>query len=78
VVATSLFLPVEIYELSRDITALKVVAFVINVALVAYLVLAKHLFGVRGGAAAYTAHRHGESLLQTEQAAVVVETSPPS
>ena len=33
-------------------TAFKVLAFVINVAVVVYLLLAKRLFGLRGGAAA--------------------------
>jgi uncharacterized membrane protein (DUF2068 family) len=43
------FLPLEIYELTKDVTWLKVVAFVINLALVAYLIVSKRLFGVRGG-----------------------------
>lgn len=70
VVATASFLPIEIYELSKDVTVLKVVAFLINIALVIYLVLAKHLFGARGGRAAYDAHRQSESLLEVEGAAV--------
>jgi uncharacterized membrane protein (DUF2068 family) len=50
-VTTSL-LPLEIYEILTRTTVLKVVAFVINVAVVVYLLLAKRLFGIRGGAAA--------------------------
>jgi uncharacterized membrane protein (DUF2068 family) len=50
-VTTSL-LPLEIYEIATRTTALKVIAFVINVAVVAYLLYAKRLFGLRGGAAA--------------------------
>jgi uncharacterized membrane protein (DUF2068 family) len=50
-VTTSL-LPLEIYEILTRTTVLKVLAFVINVAVVVYLLLAKRLFGLRGGAAA--------------------------
>lgn len=51
-VVTASLLPVEVYELSHHATPFKVVAFVLNVAVVAYLLWAKRLFGVRGGAAA--------------------------
>jgi uncharacterized membrane protein (DUF2068 family) len=50
-VTTSL-LPIEIYEIATRTTVLKVIAFVVNVAVVAYLLFAKRLFGLRGGAAA--------------------------
>src|SRR3954454_19293709 len=40
-VGTSVFLPLEIYELTREITWLKVVAFAVNLALVIYLVWRK-------------------------------------
>jgi uncharacterized membrane protein (DUF2068 family) len=69
VVGTSLFLPLEIYELSKEVTYVKVGAFVINLALVAYLVLSKRLFGVRGGREEFERRRHGESLLEVEAAA---------
>jgi uncharacterized membrane protein (DUF2068 family) len=48
-VATSVLLPFEIWELTISVTALKTIAFVINVAVVAYLLYAKRLFGLRGG-----------------------------
>jgi uncharacterized membrane protein (DUF2068 family) len=51
-VATCVFLPYEIYELSRSVTALKLVAFAVNIAIAAYLLWAKRLFGLRGGAKA--------------------------
>ena len=54
---TASLLPVEIYELSHHVSPLKVVAFVINVAVVAYLLFAKRLFGLRGGVAAEEAVR---------------------
>src|SRR6201997_4460798 len=45
VVPPSLFLPLEVHELSKGITITRAVAFVINVAAVVYLLLAKRLFG---------------------------------
>jgi len=56
-IATSLFLPLEVIEMVHHFTAFKVVAFVINVAVVVYLLFAKRLFGLRGGAAADEALR---------------------
>jgi uncharacterized membrane protein (DUF2068 family) len=56
VVTTSL-LPLEIYELTNRLSPFKIVAFVINVAVVVYLLYAKRLFGIRGGAAAEEAIR---------------------
>jgi uncharacterized membrane protein (DUF2068 family) len=56
-VATALFLPLEVYEMAHHLTPFKVVAFVINVAVVLYLLVAKRLFGIRGGAAAEEAQR---------------------
>ena len=69
VVATSLFLPLEIYEIVEKITVLRVAAFAINIFLVAYLVWTKRLFGARGGAAAHHAALHSVSLLEVERAA---------
>jgi uncharacterized membrane protein (DUF2068 family) len=68
-VGTSVFLPLEIYELTKDVTYVKVTAFVINLALIAYLILTKRLFGVRGGRAAFERKRHGQSLLEVEASA---------
>ncbi|MFL5843707.1 MAG: DUF2127 domain-containing protein [Solirubrobacteraceae bacterium] len=56
-IVTGSFLPIEIYELTHRVTVFKVLAFVINVAVVAYLLWAKRLFGLRGGAAAEEAAR---------------------
>ncbi len=69
VVATSLFLPLEVYELIERVTITRIVALVLNVAAVIYLLLSKRLFGLRGGTAAYEAERHSESLLEVEAAA---------
>ena len=51
-IATTLLLPLEIYELTESIKPLKVSALIINLAVVVYLIYAKRLFGVRGGLAA--------------------------
>jgi uncharacterized membrane protein (DUF2068 family) len=51
-VATIVFLPYELYELSRSVTVLKVIALIVNLAIAIYLLVAKRLFGIRGGAAA--------------------------
>ena len=42
-------MPLEIVELTHSITVTKVVALVLNLAIVVWLIVAKHLFGVRGG-----------------------------
>jgi uncharacterized membrane protein (DUF2068 family) len=52
---TASLLPFEVYEIAHRASPLKIVAFVINVAVVVYLLLAKRLFGIRGGAAAANA-----------------------
>ena len=49
VVATAAFLPLEIYEIVEKVSLLKVGALVVNLAILAYLVWTKRLFGVRGG-----------------------------
>ena len=51
-IVTASLLPVEVYELANRLSPLKILAFVINVAVVAYLLYAKRLFGLRGGARA--------------------------
>jgi uncharacterized membrane protein (DUF2068 family) len=47
--ATTLLLPLEVYEIIHKGTALKVIGFLINLAVVVYLLFAKRLFGLRGG-----------------------------
>lgn len=69
VVATSLGLPIEIYELTEKVTSFRIGALVINIAAVIYLLVTKRLFGIRGGHAAYEAARHESSLLEVEAAA---------
>ncbi len=69
VVATAVFLPLEVHELLKQVTATRAVAFVINVAVVVYLLVAKRLFGIRGGKSAYERELSSQSLLEVEEAA---------
>ncbi len=56
-VATTVLLIPEIYELTGRVTVFKILALVINLAVIAYLLFAKRLFGLRGGGAAEEAAR---------------------
>ena len=69
-VATSIFLPYEVYDLTVKVTWLRVTAFVINLLLVVYLVWTRRLFGVRGGKKAYEAKQRSESVIEEEQTAL--------
>ena len=51
-VATAGFLPFEIHELIKRVTWVRIAALVVNVAILAWLVWKKRLFGLRGGARA--------------------------
>ncbi|TWS25928.1 DUF2127 domain-containing protein [Tsukamurella sputi] len=68
VIATSAFLPLEIYEITEKVTVLRAGALVINIAAVVWLVWSKRLFGVNGGAKAYRAERESESVLTVRRA----------
>ena len=60
-IATAVFLPVEIYELAHTLSPLKLITFFLNLAVVLYLLLAKRLFGLRGGATAERAERERDA-----------------
>jgi uncharacterized membrane protein (DUF2068 family) len=70
VLATAGFLPLEIHELVNRVTIVRVGALIVNVALIVWLVWAKHLFGLRGGSASL--HAAGE----IDWEAVLVAPSP--
>jgi len=53
--ATAILLPLEVYELTTKLSIFKIVIFILNLAIVIYLVFAKRLFGLRGGG---NAERH--------------------
>jgi uncharacterized membrane protein (DUF2068 family) len=69
-VATSLGLPLEIYDLTRKVSVTALVLFALNLVLVLYLVITKRLFGVRGGKAAYDARLRSESVVEAAQKSV--------
>jgi hypothetical protein len=60
-IATTVLLPLEVYEIVHKQTALKIIGFIINLAVVVWLIYAKRLFGVRGGGAADARERHLDS-----------------
>ncbi|HET6878009.1 MAG TPA: DUF2127 domain-containing protein [Jatrophihabitans sp.] len=74
VVGTTLFIPLEIYEIIEKPTWLKVVILIINLVAVLYLLLSKRLFGLRGGHRAYEESLHEVSLLEVEESAGVPNT----
>jgi uncharacterized membrane protein (DUF2068 family) len=59
--ATAALVPLELYELTRRVSPFKVVAIIVNVAILVYLLLAKRLFGLRGGAAAERGERERDT-----------------
>jgi len=72
VVATAAFLPLEVYELTEKVSYLKVGTLLLNLLAVLYILFAKRLFGLRGGAAAFAAERQSSSLLELETSAARV------
>lgn len=60
-VVTVSLLPLEVYELSQRFSVLKIITLIINVAVVVYLLYAKRLFGLRGGARAEEAQRNADA-----------------
>jgi len=60
-IETGILVPFEIYELTTTISALKVLTLIINLAVVAYLLVAKRLFGLRGGGGVERREREADS-----------------
>ena len=73
-IVTTLLIPLEIYELTATVSWFKVVALIVNLAIVVYLLIAKRLFGIRGGYAVELAERRDstgwEALERTAPAAM--------
>lgn len=59
-IATTAFVPLELYELASGFGWLKLITLILNLAVVLYLLLGKRLFGLRGGHAADLARRHAD------------------
>jgi len=54
---TTALIPLEVYELTAYVSWFKITALVVNLAIVVYLLVAKRLFGIRGGYARELAER---------------------
>jgi uncharacterized membrane protein (DUF2068 family) len=63
VIATAGLLPFELHELTVRVTVLRLLALVVNLAVLVWLVWAKHLFGLRGGRSSEPAGPDWETLL---------------
>ncbi|MEP7024787.1 MAG: DUF2127 domain-containing protein [Actinomycetota bacterium] len=72
-IVTSLGLPYEIYDMTAKITVTRVIFFLVNLALVVYLVVTRRLFGVRGGKEAYEAMLRSESVIAETQKAIAAQ-----
>jgi uncharacterized membrane protein (DUF2068 family) len=60
-IVTALLIPLEVYELTAHVSWFKVTALIVNLAIVIYLLLAKRLFGLRGGYARELAERERDT-----------------
>ncbi|WP_222710968.1 DUF2127 domain-containing protein [Quadrisphaera setariae] len=60
-VATSILMVPEVADLASGVSATGVALFALNLAVVVYLLLAKRLFGLRGGGRAEAAEREADS-----------------
>jgi Predicted membrane protein (DUF2127) len=81
-VATIAFIPLELYELVRHLSPFKIGALVVNVAVAVYLLVAKRLFGLRGGGEAERRERARdtgwEALDRTAPERAEPQVSPPA
>ena len=77
VVGTSIFIPLEVYEIVETVTWVRVAALALNVFAVVYILWTKRLFGIRGGKAAFEAERESISLLEVERAALATPDESP-
>jgi hypothetical protein len=77
-VATSLGLPLEVYDLTRKVTWLALLLLAVNLALVLYLAITKRLFGIRGGGRAYRARLREQSVLEEAVVAASAASTRPA
>jgi uncharacterized membrane protein (DUF2068 family) len=76
--ATAVFVPYEVYELTKTVTVLKVLTLIVNVAIVVYLLFAKRLFGLRGGGRAEQAERERDAGWAALERATPVASGTPA
>jgi uncharacterized membrane protein (DUF2068 family) len=78
-IATVVFVPYEVYELTRSFSTLKILALVINLVIVIYLLTAKRLFGLRGGGKAERAEQAADTGWEAiERATPAPSATPPA
>jgi uncharacterized membrane protein (DUF2068 family) len=78
-IATVILLPFEVYELTHRVSPLKLVGFLINLAVAVYLIYAKRLFGLRGGGAVEARDRARDSGWEAiERTAPRANSDPPT
>ena len=77
-VATTALLPLEAYELTKKLSPFKIVAIVVNVAIVVYLLFAKRLFGLRGGGEAEERERRRDVGWEALERTAPPVTAPPA
>jgi uncharacterized membrane protein (DUF2068 family) len=77
-VATVVLLPFEVYEIANRVSILKVIGFLINLAVVIYLIWAKRLFGLRGGGAVDERQRAADMSWEAIENAVPGGASAPA
>lgn len=70
VIATSIFLPLEVRDLLKGITFTRGAAFAINIAAVLYLLLSKHLADFAAAAELTTRSGADNNFLEVDRAAV--------
>jgi uncharacterized membrane protein (DUF2068 family) len=75
-VATVALLPLECYELTKRVSVFKLLALVVNLAIAVYLLFAKRLFGLRGGAAAEREERERDIGWEALERTAPPELSP--
>lgn len=66
VIATSVFIPLEVYEIIHTASPIKIGLLVVNIAIIVYLIYKGRLFGVRGGHEAYLREIRTNTLLGSE------------
>jgi uncharacterized membrane protein (DUF2068 family) len=69
-VATTVLVPFEVYEIAGRASAWKIITLIINLAIVVYLLLAKRLFGARGGGRAEREEKERDMSWSTLQQSV--------
>ena len=60
-IVTTALIPLEVYELTAYVSWFKITALLLNLAIVIYLLVAKRLFGLRGGYARELAERERDT-----------------